>query len=141
MVGRFLDPVRSAHFLKFHVCQFFPGQRLHCRPKGRFHYAAGGAEDHACSGGLTQRIVKAFLREASKINAHLTDQPCQLPGGDGDIHIRHACRVLVVSAYLEFFCRTRHHADADNILRVKSHLFSIISLTHRSEHLLGRLTA
>ena len=141
MVGYLFDSVGSSHFRKIYAFQFFSGQRLHCRPKSRFHNAAGCAKDDACSGRLSQRIVKSFIRQTLEINSDFTDQPCKFPGCNGNIHIRYSCRILIVSSDLEFFRCTWHHTDTNDIFRVNAHLLCIVGLCHRPEHLLRRFTA
>ena len=62
----FLDAGGSANSLEVYVLQCLAGQRLHCGTKSCLHNTAGGAEDDACAGGLTQRMIEGAILQVSK---------------------------------------------------------------------------
>ena len=137
----FFDPVRAAHFREFYFFQFFSCQFFHCSPERSLHDASCRAEDHTGSRGLSQRVVEALIRKTAEVDPHPADQPCQFSCGDGDIHVRHPCRILVIPLEFKLFRGTGHDADTDDILRRDPHLLRVISLCDGAEHLLWRFAA
>ena len=62
IVSRFLDAVGTADSMEFHFLVVLPGQHIVGGTQGRFHHAAGRAEDDRRAGILRQRIVEVLVR-------------------------------------------------------------------------------
>ena len=61
IVLSFLDACGSTNGLEIHMLQCLAGQCLHCGTESCLHNAAGSAEDDACAGGLTQRMIEGAI--------------------------------------------------------------------------------
>ncbi len=67
--SRLLDAFQTAHHLEIERGQRLAGHDFVGRAEGRFHHAAGGAEDDRGAGGLAERIVVLALRQGGDVEA------------------------------------------------------------------------
>ena len=141
VVGRFLDAVGAADLLEVGPLEGLAGELLDRSTKGRFHDAAGGAEDDGCAGAGAQGMIKVLVGQIQEADAGALDHAGELTGGHGVVHVGQAGAGLVVAADLELLGGAGHDGDGDDALRVDAHLLCKVALGDRALHLLGALAA
>ena len=114
--------------------QLRPGHYLVDRAQGRFHHAAGDAENVGRAGAQSQGGVELALGQVHKVDAALLDHPGQLPGGQHRVHVADFVHLHLGSLNLILLGRAGHHGHHEHILGLRPGFFRVEGLDHRAHH-------
>ena len=123
----------NVNLFKGYICNDFCGST-----DSGFHNATGCTEDSACAGAHTDRHIVCFIGKSAEVDASLLDHLRQFSGGDGNVYVRHACGILMISLHFKFLCSTRNAGHNEYVLGINAHLLCIVGLIDGAEHLLRR---
>ena len=141
LVGGALDRSGSANVVEFELFERLAKNNLGGGAQSGFHNAAGRAEDRARAGTDIERLVEFLVLEGAEVDSGFFNHACKLARRDCDIDVRNTGCRLTVTSDLELLRGAGDAGYEEDVLRVKTHLFGVISLIHSAEHLLGRLAA
>ena len=105
-----------------------------------FHNTTGCAKDIAGAGADAQRHVERFRCEISRIDMCGSDQADDFSVCECNVDIRITAGIIhALNCALMLLCETRHDRDRENLARVNTEVFGIVTLGDCTEHLLRRL--
>ena len=95
-----------------------PVSRIVGGADGRFHHAAGGAEDLAGGRPFAERRVRLFRRHVPQVDAAHADQAGQFPRGEHGVDVGNSVPRHFRPGRLELLGRAGHDAHAEDAGRV-----------------------
>ena len=133
------DAFQTAQFLEVDFRTLFSSIDFVGGTHSSLDHAAGGAEDDGSASGFAERAVELFLGKFREVDVGLFNEGGQLAGGDGEIDIRIAVHLELVTTALVLLGEAGHHRDADHVFAFAVDLLGEVALCHGAEHLLRGL--
>ena len=137
----FLDRFQTTAGMEVDGAIFFAGQPEVGRAEGRFHNAAGDAEDNASARVFAQQIlVKFFFGKFVPEDTGAADHNREFAGGEDRVDVGELlhCRILRTVGFV-LLRGAGHNGDDEDVLRVEIMRLGEVGFDDRAFHLVRRL--